>query len=86
MRSRCCAKFTQALREIRLRRACAVPAVAVAAHRRFFNAGIVLDATLESDFGAPGWFATTPAAVELKNGTVIRVAADMAVMNLHWLK
>ncbi|MHB1766788.1 MAG: MauE/DoxX family redox-associated membrane protein [Phycisphaerae bacterium] len=31
------------------------------------------------------WFATTPAAVELKDGTVIKAAADTAAMKLNWL-
>ena len=31
------------------------------------------------------WFATTPAAVELKNGKVVKTAADTAAMKLNWL-
>ena len=54
-----------------------------AAPKGLFNSKIALHGKLDASHD---WFATTPAAVELKDGTVIRAAADMAAMNLHWLR
>lgn len=53
------------------------------AHQRLFDINAALLGALDN---SRKWFITTPAATELKNGTVIRAADDAAAMNLHWLK
>jgi len=49
---------------------------------QIFHASLALHGTLDNSHQ---WFATTPAVVELKNGTVLRVATGSRAMNLKWL-
>jgi hypothetical protein len=51
--------------------------------KKSFDSDVALQGTLDS---SRHWFVTTPAAMELNNGIVIRAIHEAAAMNLRWLK